>query len=113
LILVCWIRIRIGNADPNPDPGEQKWPHKNKKVTKVYVFKCWMLFFESEDLSCSLDVFHGDLGINTVYCNFRRKNINLRCLAIKSLDPDQDRHWHKMLDPDSALKPNAEPQHFF
>jgi hypothetical protein len=23
LILVCWIQIRIGNADPDPDPGGQ------------------------------------------------------------------------------------------
>jgi hypothetical protein len=25
LVLVGWIRIRIGNADPNPDPGEQNY----------------------------------------------------------------------------------------
>jgi hypothetical protein len=34
---VLWIRIRIGNTDPYPDPGGPNWP---TKVKKIQVFKC-------------------------------------------------------------------------
>jgi hypothetical protein len=35
IILARWIRIRFGNADPDPDPGGQKRPTKKKKVQVI------------------------------------------------------------------------------
>jgi hypothetical protein len=32
-----WIRIRMGNTDPDPDPGGPKW---TTKVKKIKVLKC-------------------------------------------------------------------------
>jgi hypothetical protein len=36
LILVGWIRIRIPNADPNPDPGGQKMTLKYRKREECF-----------------------------------------------------------------------------
>ncbi len=40
--LSCWIRIRFQIADPDLDPGGQKWPTKIEKVQNFHVFKYWM-----------------------------------------------------------------------
>ncbi len=47
MILVgwIWIRILIGNEDP--DPGRQKKTHKiSKKFKKFHVLKCWTFSVE-------------------------------------------------------------------
>jgi hypothetical protein len=56
---VGWIRIRIGNADP--DPGEQKLPTKSAGCS---------LFWRLQGFPLSLDVFYGGLRISPVNCNF-------------------------------------------
>jgi hypothetical protein len=43
--LSCCIRIRIQIADPDLDPGGQKWPTKVEK-SNFHVFKYWMFSFE-------------------------------------------------------------------
>jgi hypothetical protein len=59
LSLVSWIRIRIGNADP--DLGRRKWPTKKEKRL---IAGCSLL--RAGGFSCGLGVLLGDLGINTV-----------------------------------------------
>jgi hypothetical protein len=44
LILVGWIRIRIGNREY--DPGGQKCPKKIEKREEIQVLKSWMFSFE-------------------------------------------------------------------
>ncbi len=59
LTMVDWIRISIGNA--NPDPEEQKWPLRiEKSEEKNYVFKCSMFSFEG------LLFIYGGLGISKI-----------------------------------------------
>ncbi len=45
--LSCWIRIRIRTqiADPNPDPGGQKWPQKIEKRTEFSSFEVLDVLF--------------------------------------------------------------------
>ncbi len=43
LILVGWIRIRIGYADS--DPGGQKEPQKRKNLIN-FMLRCWIFSFK-------------------------------------------------------------------
>jgi hypothetical protein len=61
-ILVGWIRIRIGNADPDVDPGGQKIPSKIKNKVPNFMFVV-LNVLRAECVSCSVDVLHGGLGI--------------------------------------------------
>jgi len=37
LIWLPWIRIRIGNTDPDPDPGQSKWCPKREQSLRFQV----------------------------------------------------------------------------
>ncbi len=45
--LSCWIRtrIRIQIADPDKDPGGQKWPQKIEKSTEISCFEVLDVLF--------------------------------------------------------------------
>ncbi len=60
LVLVGWIRIRIRNAYPNPDPGEQ-----NIVCEEISCFQVLDAFLRGETfpVACTY-VFHGGLEIN-------------------------------------------------
>jgi hypothetical protein len=60
VILVAWIRIRIGNA--KPDQGGQKGPTKIEESEEVSCFFVLdVLFLRAEGFFCSLDFLHGRL----------------------------------------------------
>jgi hypothetical protein len=56
--------LSAGTADPDPDPGEQKWNIIKEKVKKCTALKCWMFSFEGWRflLELGLDVLHGVRG---------------------------------------------------
>ncbi len=67
VILVAWIRIRIGNA--KPDQGGQKGPTKIEESKKVSCFGVLnILFLRVEGFFCSLDVLHGRLRYKKTLC---------------------------------------------
>jgi hypothetical protein len=101
------------------DPGGQKRAQKKNKVKK---------FHGAGSFSCSLEVLHQDLGINSYNCSFfLQKNINFfnykisQFLVIKSLDQDpietiaDSQHWKYHYDffrschSSLLLEPDAEP----
>jgi hypothetical protein len=63
--LAC-IRIDFSRLDPDPGPGGQKLPTKIEKNSEISCFflsaGCSLL--GAEGFSCSLDVLHGDFGMN-------------------------------------------------
>ncbi len=60
----CGPRIRVLFRNPDPDPGGQKWPPKNRE--KLINFMFWSAGFSllrAEGFSCVLKVLYGSLGI--------------------------------------------------
>ncbi len=105
-ILVGWIWTRIGNTDPDPDPGGPKWP-RNWRKFKFWRSRCSLL--RDEYFSCSLDVLYGGLGIS-IYSIFDQKNIKsfsavnfFLFLVTSTLDPDPDLNWQKILVPQHCV----------
>ncbi len=81
--LSCWIRIRIRIkiAVPDPDSGGQKWPPKNRKKDRIFIFwsaGCSLL--RAEGFSCSLGVLYGGLGIGKL--KFLIKKIKIKFLLV-------------------------------
>jgi hypothetical protein len=58
LILVGWIRIRIGDADSDPGPRGQMTPKNRKKFHFIFCSAGCSLF-TAEGFSCGLDVLYG------------------------------------------------------
>jgi hypothetical protein len=66
VILVAWIRIRIGNG--KPDQGGQKGPTKIVESEKVSCFVVLVvLFLRAEGFFCILDVLRGRLRYKKSY----------------------------------------------
>ncbi len=58
-----------------------------------------------ENISCSLDVLYGGLGISKLQFLITKYNffsaVNFKFFLIETLDLDLDPHCQKMLDPDT------------
>ncbi len=87
-----------------------------------YVLKCWTFSFGAGGFSSSLDVLQGGLGINILQFYIRDIRIFfstvkiLHFLVIKFLTPIRiriDLQYNVGFGSRSALKPNADPQHWF
>ncbi len=107
-----WIRIwiRIGNTDPDQDPGGSKL---SIKVKKIQVLRCQMFSFEGWRLLLELrrPLWRPkDKWIAIFY----QKNIFYSAVnffqflvtKILDLDPDPDPHWPKTLDTDPYPDPH-------
>ncbi len=64
------------DSDPDPNPGGQKWPTKNrKKLRNFMVWNAGCSLFKTEGFFCSLNVLYGGLEISKIAIFFYQKNI--------------------------------------
>ncbi len=99
--LRIWIRMdRIVFGRPRIRiQGGQKWPKKIEQSEEISYFGVLdiLCLLRTEGLSYSLDVLYGSLEIKKL--PFFSDVFFLQFFVFKTLYPEPDRHWPKMLDP--------------
>jgi len=101
-IWLPWIRIRIGNTDLDPDPGQSKWRLKRGKIRDFKLKRALSNMLKARWFLCTW-AWKSSIYVFIAFCDWKKKNLNKKIswiMVSKNLDPNPDPYWPQMLDPD-------------